>query len=583
MIPKNVLTYRSQKCHASKTRQHFQGGPATVYQQMSSRRLDKARIDKLLMPWLRGLAGDHYKFVSNPIVQSIIQNAALSGSTLEHLGAQLSNICPSGRDISHFLKKYDRQLDKFLQADVSSINKIPKYDQSEKAETRNQGHRFQFTRQPPPRNTRPQHLPPKQELEQSSYDHHSHHHHHNHNRKDVDDGKKEKPKMPDYYLDPSAFSLRRADQKLKPVLLNKDGQRVDEEGNILKTQFVKRNTEIVKEPTDRRIPTVVRPINREFKFLDPGKISQQIQEKRKEAQIDMAVASGFNIFDTIALSRNYEIPDIDWWDRPFINVDEETGEWTPNYDTVNNEYENATLIPSPHFKVMEFPTIMSKEEQKRIKHITKLEKRNQERLMIKLNLKEKEPQKIKQSQMINFNQGAAVLNPTQVEMQVKAAKEYRIQKHEKQNAEAKLTPEQRREKEAAKRLKDFQDNNINITVFVIENLSSALNCDKMNRMAQKFFLKGGMFEIAQPPMAFVVIEGGPKGTKKYIKLIENRIKWETWKGKVAFQGIITGKTHFYNFKKYHFNVSTECRRFMEAQNAAELFDAAAREFPNQGN
>ncbi|OHS97080.1 hypothetical protein TRFO_09629 [Tritrichomonas foetus] len=574
---------------------------------MSSRKLDKMRVDNLLIPWLKELHGDHYRFLSDTIVQSVVTNAAMKGTTIDVLASQLSSFTSNSKDIAHFIRKYDRAIDKFIQTDFKSIiknsqppprdfdrqrNRSPNQDNNQRRNFQRPNSLFNNS------NNRGA-LPPKSaqndRYHRNDYNQHQRSRHgDNISQQKIDEiSQKEKAqqlpaqpqiKMPAYFLDSAAISLRRVDQKVKPLLFNEQGQRIDEEGHIIKTEFAHRKAEPApKIPVDRRIPTVIKPLNKEFKFIDPGSISTQIEEKRKEAQIDLAVASGCNIFDTIALSRNYEKPEIDWWDQPYINIDPETKEWTPNYDTVNNEYENATLIQVPQLKVKEMPTLMSKAEQKRLKHITKLEKQEKERQMIHLNLIPKEPQKLKQSQMIKVNQGQSILAPTQLEMQVKAAKEYRMKKHEKHNADAKLTPEQRSEKNSDKRRKDFEDNNLTTTVFIVESLNEPLNAAKLDRMAKKWFMHGGLFDIAKPEMAFIVVEGGPKGTRKYTKLVEDRIKWDSWKGRIVFQGTSASKPHFYNFKKYHFNVASECRRFMDKYRAAELFDAAARELSSVDN
>lgn len=571
---------------------------------MSSRKLDIVRINNFLKPWLEEKSG-HYTFL-NSMVTKIIIDAAQKGIAVENLHANLLKLSKDENEkkkIGHFIKKYDKKIDQFLKNDLKQIKIEARPQQQQQRsysvsdrESRHQGEN-KFRGQSDNRNNFPNKpKPPFQQFQKPLQQQQKP----QQNRfpspvslprpiqKPIVEEKAPKPVLPAYYLDSESISLRHADQKVKPLLFNEAGQRVDEEGHVIKTEFVRRTNAIAPKSkkkenesiVDRRIPTVTKPSNREFKFIDPGTISSQIEEKRKEAEIDLSVASGCNIFDKIALDRNFDKPEIDWWDKPFINIDEETNEWTPNFDSVNNEYENATLIPSPQLREREVPTFQTEKERKRLKHISKLEKQNEQRLMERLNLIPRAPQRIKQSQMINFNQGKAVLAPTEVEMQAKAAKEYRIQKHEENNAKAKLTPEQRSAKNDDKRRKDFEDNDVNITVFIVDDsVNKPLNSDKLNKMATKWFMKGGIFKIKAPPLNFILTEGGPKATRKYSSLVLNRIQWDNWPAKIAFQGIIAGKTHFYNFKTYIFNIRTECRRFMEKYRADEFFDAAARDYP----
>lgn len=546
-------------------------------------KLDQLRIDHLLKPWL-SKKSSHYKFLSNTVVQAILVNAAQKGLDTSTISNQLSKFSDDSKKVGHFVKKFNKKITKFQQKDLSSIMKIdikPEFkpkDGSKKPFDRNSKQRPPFQKfydqhkkndifQKKTINTEPQPKPITQEES------------------------KPQPQLPAYFVDSDQLSLRHSDQKIKPLLFNENGQRIDEEGNIIKTEVVHRQTFVSKLPQkekqiiDRRIPTVAKPQTREFKFFDPGAISMEIEEKRKEAQIDLSVAYGYDIFDTIALSRNVEKCEIDWWDQPFVSIDAETGEWSPNYDTVDDTFENATLIPSPSLKERQVPTFSTEKERKRLRHINKIERQKEQRLMERLKLVPRAPEKIKANQLINFNQGQAVLAPTEVEMQAKAAQEYRKQKHEEANEKAKLAPEQRKQKKEGKRREDFDNNNINITVFIVdESINNPLNASKINSMANNWFMKGGTFLIKQPPMNFIVIQGGPKGTRKFIKLIQDRIKWDHWQGKVVFQGMAAGKTNFFNFKKYLFNITTECRRFMAKYQAEEFFDAASREYPStEGN
>ncbi|KAK8889752.1 hypothetical protein M9Y10_034506 [Tritrichomonas musculus] len=571
---------------------------------MSSRRLDNARINNFLKPWLDEKSS-HYTFL-NKITTTIVIDAAQKGTNANDLQSKLLRFCGDDNEkkkLSHFIKKYDKKIDKFLKKEVKQFkieSKPPQRPQGvinqdfnkkggdkyrPQSENRNS---FQNKSKPPFQQYQRQQHQQKQPFQNRYPSPGSGSFAQTNKPPPPPPNTSKKVALPAFYLDSAAISLRHADQKVKPLRFNDEGQRIDEEGNVIKTEFVRRTNVVTPkskkkeaELIDKRIPTVIKPSNREFKFIEPGIISAQIEEKRKEAEVDLSVASGCNIFDTIALARNFEKPDIDWWDKPFINIDEETNEWTPNYEGVNNEYENATLIPSPQVKEIQVPTVSTEKERKRLKHINKLERQKEQRLMERLNLVPREPQRIRQSQMINFNQGKAVLAPTEVEMQAKAAKEYRIQKHEEHNAKAKLTPEQRSAKNDDKRRKDFEENDINITVFIVdESVNKPLNSDKLNKMATKWWMKGGIFKIKAPPLNFIVIEGGPKATRKYSRLVLNRVEWEFWPAKVVFQGAITGKTHFYNFKTYMFNIRTECRRFMEKYRADEFFDAAAREYPD---
>ncbi|KAH0792665.1 U4/U6 small nuclear ribonucleoprotein Prp3 [Histomonas meleagridis] len=530
---------------------------------MDGVRLDQLKIKKFLEPWIDETSRK-YPVLLEPVVRSIIISSAKKGSSLE---SQIQNFFPREKDLRHFLKKYNHAVRKFAQKDVNSF-----ITSSEKRKTS------------PPRKYR-------QPRENPFRDHHSHQ-----NVRPVEQNINLPPQTPtiptnssspapSYFLDSASVSLRKADQKIKPLLFNSEGKRVDEEGNLIKDEFVHRKVEVAKVPIDRRIPTVSRPLNRDFRFIEPGEIIQETEEKRNEFLVDMSVVNGLSIFDTIALARNFEKPFIDWWDLPFVELDDnnrpivdDNGLWVPNYSTVNNEYENAAPVPFHKPIEKEVPTILTPKERKRLRHINKLNKQNEERLMIKLNLKPKEPSRIKMSQMIKLNGGKSVLTPTMVELEIKKNKEDRIQKHIEHNQAAKLTPEQRHDKNVSKRKADSEEN-VTITVFAIKNLNNPLHFAKLTSMGKKWFMTGGIFVVDHPQMSFVIAEAGPKGTRKYCALINQRIKWsETGSEAImTFQGY-TSRRHFYNFKKYKFDVATQCRKFCGENGCESLFDSASQVF-----
>jgi U4/U6 small nuclear ribonucleoprotein PRP3 len=241
---------------------------------------------------------------------------------------------------------------------------------------------------------------------------------------------------------------------------------------------------------------------------------------------------------------------------------------------VTNEYENTAPIATkqPHEK--ELPTMLTEQERKRLKHITKLEKRNEEHLMIKLGLKEKEVPKLKPGQLISFSRGQT---PTQIEMAMRKARDDRIKAHEDANAAAKLTPEQKREKKAGKRMADAKGDVV-VTVFAVRKLDGPLVLAKLTSMANKWFITGGLFFVKYPKMSFVVVEAGEKGTRKYGALVNQRIEWgDGNEVAMVFQGPAMRRC-FFNFHKYIFDVGTQCRAFCQKFEATALFDAAARQF-----
>lgn len=116
----------------------------------------------------------------------------------------------------------------------------------------------------------------------------------------------------------------------------------------------------------------------------------------------------------------------------------------------------------------------------------------------------------------------AISDPTKVEAQVRREMMARERKHLKDNAERKLTPEQRREKREAQFAKDEQKG-IHAVAFKVRYLSDPSHKFKVKKNALDYHLTGRI--LHNPKFCVVVVEGGPKSIKKYRQLMLNRIRW----------------------------------------------------------
>ena len=79
---------------------------------MSSRRLDNARINNFLKPWLDEKSS-HYTFL-NKITTTIVIDAAQKGTNANDLQSKLLRFCGDDNEkkkLSHFIKKYDKKID----------------------------------------------------------------------------------------------------------------------------------------------------------------------------------------------------------------------------------------------------------------------------------------------------------------------------------------------------------------------------------------------------------------------------------------------------------------------------------------
>jgi U4/U6 small nuclear ribonucleoprotein PRP3 len=502
--------------------------------------------------------------LKKPLIRTIIIGAAGKGASVRVLESQLSKIFSNQKDLNMFLRKYESAINEFTSEDFfPSVESIRR----EKTDAN-------FRRQARPT---PVHTETGADVRhRAGNELHVAANSHDRSSRMV---------LPKSFLSSAQISLRKADEKIKPLVLNEKGERLDDDGQIIMAPIPSKQGKVAPTPVDRRIVAASKPTSREFSFLAAGDITNRVEAIRKKAAIDRKVATGTPLFDVIASQRDVEIPEIDWWDLPFVQLDEHQipisvdGKWIPNYDSVDDTFHNAAPVPVHHHKSKELPTILTQQEKKRLKHIRKLEKRNEERLMIKLNLKEKEVPKLKPGQMITLGGTNSALAPTEVEMSVKKAREDRIRRHEEANEARKLTDSERRQKKVKMRRAD-SENNVSLYVFAVRVLESALNLATLIRMAQKWFMTGGVFKVKFPAMTFVLIEAGEKGGTKFCRLME-RIKWQEDgdenRADLVFQGPVT-KRSFFNFKRYVFDVGTQCRGFCEKYGSSGAFDAAARYF-----
>lgn len=95
-------------------------------------------------------------------------------------------------------------------------------------------------------------------------------------------------------------------------------------------------------------------------------------------------------------------------------------------------------------------------------------------------------------------------------------------KHEKTNEERKLTPAQKKAK-TLRKLKEDLSCGVHVTVYRVHDLSSQAIKFKVDMNAQQLHLTGRLLLFRD--INLIIVEGGPKGLKKFKKLMLRRIKW----------------------------------------------------------
>ena len=118
----------------------------------------------------------------------------------------------------------------------------------------------------------------------------------------------------------------------------------------------------------------------------------------------------------------------------------------------------------------------------------------------------------------------AYLDPSQMEQKVLEQMEARQRAHLERNAATKLTKEQRAEKRSNK-LREDTTKGVTVAIFYVKDMTHPYHRTKLDLNAQQNNVSGGVLESAEPGLACVICEGGPKAIKRLVRLMTVRMKW----------------------------------------------------------
>jgi len=138
-----------------------------------------------------------------------------------------------------------------------------------------------------------------------------------------------------------------------------------------------------------------------------------------------------------------------------------------------------------------------------------------------LGVKEAPPPRVRIANMHRVYGSEAMQDPNAIEKRVRKEMAERTERHHQRNQNRKLTPAERSEKKRRKLIEDTKFS-VSVAVFKVLELTTR-NRHKIDRSAQLNYLTGCC--INGPNFILVVVEGGPKGLKRYKKLMLRRIKW----------------------------------------------------------
>lgn len=225
---------------------------------------------------------------------------------------------------------------------------------------------------------------------------------------------------------------------------------------------------------------------------------------------------------------------MEWWDRDFFLKSALGQEQTYDYNqTQFDEVSGITAYiqhpvpikpPYEKHRTTNGKLKLIKREQKKLRRQKRAEKHKEKQEKIRLGLLPPEQPKVKLGNLMRVLGNEAVQDPTQIEAQVRQQVAERKRAHDAQNAERKLTEDERRDKKRRKMTDDVRQHGLRAVVFKIKTLTSRQKKFKVEKNAAQLSLSG--IGVINPNFSIVFVEGGPKSIKAYKKLMLRRIQWD---------------------------------------------------------
>lgn len=180
--------------------------------------------------------------------------------------------------------------------------------------------------------------------------------------------------------------------------------------------------------------------------------------------------------------------------------------------------------------------------------------------------------------MANFMQvlgDQAVIDPSKIEAVVAEKVAARRLKHEQMNLERKLTPKERAEKRRSKFAQEDTSKGVSCALFYVKDMSHPYHRAKVDLNAQQWSLSGGVVEVSND-LSLVIVEGGARGIKKFVRLMTVRTKWTGMGGDAesANESSSDEEMDGEGEKITHkFNPNNSCALIWEGVNPKRLFNS----------
>eukprot|EP00413_Alexandrium_margalefii_P037773 CAMPEP_0204582016 /NCGR_PEP_ID=MMETSP0661-20131031/44977_1 /ASSEMBLY_ACC=CAM_ASM_000606 /TAXON_ID=109239 /ORGANISM="Alexandrium margalefi, Strain AMGDE01CS-322" /LENGTH=613 /DNA_ID=CAMNT_0051591261 /DNA_START=67 /DNA_END=1908 /DNA_ORIENTATION=- len=315
------------------------------------------------------------------------------------------------------------------------------------------------------------------------------------------------------YFDPTLKTSMRFER------LKRKTFRFVEEGSL-----VKKEQRLVKKMQEKALGVE----NKEKEDKKKGKKEEKKDEKKDPAEEEAnKLETGVRKIEP-KIMRREPIPDVEWWDMPFLKEDingQKRAYTEVNVEKITPYVEHPIPIKIATEKEVPDAAMMhlTPKERKKLRRLKRQERTQEIRDKIKMGILQPPPPKVKMSNLMRVLGDEAIADPSTVERKVRQQVEQRRREHEQRNEARKLPAEERKAKKRQKWLAENEPT-VQVLVFKIKDLANKRHLFKIDMNAQQFHLTGCC--IACPGVAnIVIVEGGPRAIKRYKKLMTRRIKW----------------------------------------------------------
>merc|ERR1711879_645340 len=178
--------------------------------------------------------------------------------------------------------------------------------------------------------------------------------------------------------------------------------------------------------------------------------------------------------------------------------------------------------PMKNTSTVQLPVYLTKRERKKIRRLRRKEDQKEEQEKIRLGLVPAPEPKVRLANMMQVLANEAVIEPSKVEAKVREQMAQRQKAHFDDNKSRQLTKDERRAKNEKKNKEDLTFG-CDVSIYLVKDMTHAATRWKIKENCKQLYMTGCC--ITCQDHAIIVAEGGPKATRKFRRLMMNRIKW----------------------------------------------------------